>query len=234
VRYRSAAPRTIDSTGGDPSISAAIDPVAAGQAPGQSDCVHTSSTDERGTANWRLPTINGHGYTLLGSPTVIASLRVRGSYPELAARLWDVAPDGQQTLIARAVYRPSGSGRVVFQLHANAWHFAPGHIVKLQLLGRDAPYARPSNGTFTITLSHLDLRLPVHERSDGKQVRKPAPLLVPCGRQLAPGLQAMTMCSDGFFLGGQTTVQTSHAQEPMNGLEERPRIDHRKGDRHGG
>jgi hypothetical protein len=183
VRYRSAAPKTILSDGGDPSISTAIDPIAA-EMSGKNDCVMPPSADEPGTANWRPPTVTGRGFTLLGSPAVIANLRVSGSYPELAARLWDVARNRTQTLTARALYRPSGSGRIVFQLHANAWHFAPKHVVKLQLLGRDAPYARPSNGTFTITVSHLDLRLPVHERSDDKQVRRPAPLLVLCGASL--------------------------------------------------
>ncbi len=55
------------------------------------------------------------------------------------------------------------NGRQTFQLHANGWHFAPGHIPRLELLGRDAPYARPSNGTFSIAVSNLELRLPVHE-----------------------------------------------------------------------
>ena len=35
---------------------------------------------------------------------------------------------------------------------------------KLELLGNDAPYGRPSNFPFTITVSKLDLRLPTHER----------------------------------------------------------------------
>src|SRR5262249_17888739 len=145
------------------------------EAPGQSDCMTTPSGDEPGTANFRLPVVTGHGYTLLGSPTVIADLKLRGTYPELAARLWDVAPNGTQILIARALYRPPGWRRVVFQLHANGWHFAAGHVVKLQLLGRDPPYARPSNATFTISVSHLDVRLPVHERPGRGQVHRPAP-----------------------------------------------------------
>jgi hypothetical protein len=33
-----------------------------------------------------------------------------------------------------------------------------------ELLGRDAPYLHPSNGTFAITVKNLVLRLPVHER----------------------------------------------------------------------
>ena len=53
-----------------------------------------------------------------------------------------------------------------------AWRFAPGHVAKLQLLGRDAPYGRASNGTFTVEVRSLELRLPVRERR-GAQVRRP-------------------------------------------------------------
>ena len=208
VTYRSARAKTIISTGGDPTVSTAIDPIAAAQASGQSDCITTPSADEPGTANWRLPAVRGDGYTLLGSPTVIADLSVRGAYPELAARLWDIAPRGTQTLIARALYRPSGSGRVVFQLHANAWHFAAGHVVKLQLLGGDAPYARQSNGSFTITVSKLDLRLPVHERPEHGPVRTAAPLLVPCGTRLAIDLRTLSRCSRGFFVAAPARPAT--------------------------
>ena len=200
VRYHSSRSQMILSSAGDPSISTAIDPIAAAQAAGQSDCVTTPSADEPGTANWRLPVVTGGGYTLLGASTLIADLKATGSYPELAARLWDVAPHGTQTLIARALYRPTGSGRVVSQLHANAWHFAAGHTVKLQLLARDAPYARPSNGTFTITVSHLGLRLPVHEQPGRGQVRAPAPMIAPCGSRLAPHIVRTRGCIGGYEL----------------------------------
>jgi hypothetical protein len=72
--------------------------------------------------------------------------------------------------------------------------------VKLQLLGRDVPYARPSDGTFAITVSRLDLRLPVHERPGRGQIHTPAPLLVPCAEKPAPGLVALSGCASGFFL----------------------------------
>jgi hypothetical protein len=67
-------------------------------------------------------------------------------------------------------------------------------------LGRDAPYARPSNGPFAITVSRLDLRLPVHERPGRGPVHTPAALLVPCGQTPAPGLAALSGCANGFFL----------------------------------
>ncbi|TMM17151.1 MAG: hypothetical protein E6G01_06750 [Actinobacteria bacterium] len=54
----------------------------------------------------------------------------------------------------------SPNGQQTFQLHPGAWRFAAGHIPKLELLGQDPPYARPSNGTFTIQVSGLTLSLP--------------------------------------------------------------------------
>jgi hypothetical protein len=180
VRLRSAAAQTVVSAAGDPTVSAVIDPIG-----GQGACATTSAADEAGTANYRLPAAAGGGYTLLGSPTVIADLKVTGAFPALALRLWDVAPDGRQSLVARGLYRPGADGRVVFQLHPGAWRFAAGHVPKLQLLGRDTPYSRASNGTFTIAVSNLELRLPVHERPGG-QVLAPAPAVLPPGATRAP------------------------------------------------
>jgi hypothetical protein len=83
VRYRSARAQTIVSTGGDPTVSAAIDPIAAAQTSGQSDCITTPSADESGTANWRLPTVRGRGYTCSvhrpSSPTSVSAACIRSS-----------------------------------------------------------------------------------------------------------------------------------------------------------
>jgi hypothetical protein len=109
------------------------------------------------------------GYTLLGSPTVTADLKVTGEFAYIAGRLVDVDPaTNTKTLVARGAYRidpKAPNGRQTFQLSANGWHFAPGHIPELELLGRDAPFLRPSNGVFSIAVSNLELRLPVHEVS---------------------------------------------------------------------
>jgi hypothetical protein len=180
VRLRSAPAQTVLSAAGDPTVSAAIDPIG-----GQGACATTNATDEAGTANYRLPAATGAGYTLLGSPTVIADLGITGTFPALAERLWDVGPDGRQTLVARGLYRPPGSGRVVLQLHPGAWRFAAGHVPKLQLLARDTPYSRASNGTFAIAVSNVDVRLPVHA-GPGGQVLRPAPPVLPAGATRAP------------------------------------------------
>ncbi len=163
VDHSSGAAQTISSAAGNPAISRTIDPIA-----GDGACATVSAADQgSGVATYRLPAVSGAGYTLLGSPTVIANLNVTGQFPIIAARLWDVDPGtGNETLVARGVYRLDSSapdGLQVFQLHPGAWHFAAGHIPKLELLGQDSPYVRTSNGQFSISVSDLQLRLPVHE-----------------------------------------------------------------------
>ena len=75
----------------------------------------------------------------------------------------------------------------MLQLHPQAYRFAPGHAAKLELLPSDAPYARPSNAQAPITVSNLELRLPVLEQpgSLGGLVQPPAPKILPPGYQLA-------------------------------------------------
>jgi hypothetical protein len=98
---------------------------------------------------------------------VTADVQVTGEHAYIAARLVDVDPStNTKTLVSRGVYRPdpkAPSGRPTFQLSANGWHFAAGHVPQLELLGRDAPFLRPSNGLFSIAVSNLELQLPVHE-----------------------------------------------------------------------
>lgn len=180
----SAKAQTLTSKGGSAKVSAAIDPVG-----GPGACVTVPATSEGGTANYIAPRATRRGYTMIGGAAVMAKLAIRGKSPELAERLWDVGPNGRQTLVARGVYRPAGSGRVIFQLHPGAWHFAKGHRPKLQLLGRDAPYARPSNGTFSIKVSGLTLVLPTRETKTNHI--EPAKLLpLPKGMKRAPVVPA--------------------------------------------
>jgi hypothetical protein len=167
VDYSSAAAKTINSGAGDPTISSAIDPIAGGGA-----CATVPSADQgTGVATYRLPAATGSGYTLLGSPTVIADLSVTGdqagSFAFIASRLWDVnLSTNTETLVARGLYRIDSNnpdGLQVIQLHPGTWHFAPGHVAKLELLGADSPYARTSNGAFSVSVTNLQLRLPVHD-----------------------------------------------------------------------
>jgi hypothetical protein len=170
VRLDSPAAQTFSGLGGDPAVAAAIDPTAG---LGSNSCHTRAGAVEPNTATYNVAAAQGNGYTLIGSPTVIARLAVSSSNAQVDARLWDVAPSGTESFVTRGVLRPKpGTNQAVFQLHPNGWHFTAGHVARLQLLGRDAPYVRASNGTFTVTASNLQLRLPVHE-TPGGQVLKP-------------------------------------------------------------
>jgi predicted acyl esterase len=185
VRYRSRRPARFAGTGGKPENALATDPVRLSASP----CRTVAADDDPAAATYRLPPVSGAGYTLLGSPTVIADLAVTGPNAQVVGRLWDVAGDGMQTLVAHAIYRPrtDGRGPQVFQLHPNAWRFAAGHVPKLELLGQSAPYGRASNGSFTVTVRALELRLPVREAPAGKVVQVPATPVAPPGEMEPPG-----------------------------------------------
>jgi hypothetical protein len=155
VTLGSSSPQTFTSAGGNPEIAAAFDPIA-----GTSDaCKSVKAETEPDTANY---TITSAGFTMLGLPTVTASIKTTGPFGELVARLWDVTPGGEQRLISRGVYRleENQEGTITFQLHGNGYAFPAGDTVKLQLLGRDAPYYRASNGVFSVEVKSLGATLP--------------------------------------------------------------------------
>jgi dienelactone hydrolase len=189
VRFSDSGTKTISAGGGSASVDTTFDPVA-----GDGACATASADDLPGVATYRLPAAAGSGYTLMGSPTVLATINSPVANSELAARLLDVAPDGTETLVARQLYRPQvGSARQVFQLHPSGHLFGAGHVAKLELLPKDAGgsslsnYGRPANGQGDITVSNLDLRLPVLEgpgAAGGQVVAAPA-LPLPCGRAIA-------------------------------------------------
>jgi predicted acyl esterase len=166
----------------------AFDPIAGGGA-----CATAPGNDQTGTASYRLAPAPAGGFTLMGSPTIVANINSPGPTSQLAARLEDVNPStGNETLVGRGLYRPEiNSGteatRQVFQLHPNGWKFESGHIAKLELLPADQPYGRNSNGQATVTVSDLELHLPVLEQpgSLGGLVGVPAPKFVPAGYELS-------------------------------------------------
>jgi hypothetical protein len=78
----------------------------------------------------------------------------------------------------------------VFQLYPNGWRFAPGHAVKLELAGQDAPYSRPDNTPGMIAWTDLSLRLSTVDQPNCTTILHPARPFVPAGEQLAPGVDA--------------------------------------------
>jgi hypothetical protein len=105
------------------------------------------------------------GFTLLGAPAVHAAIRARGAGGQIAARLWEVR-GARQRLIARGLYRlrDNQRGRIRFELHPNAYRFGAGRRFKLELLGRDAPYAQAPKRAFSVRVQRLRLVLPTTER----------------------------------------------------------------------
>ena len=163
----------------------AYNPIGGGGA-----CAAAPGSDQSGAASYRLAPAPAGGYTLMGAPTVIADFSDVGSTSQVAARLLDVAPGGDATLVARGLWRPEvgdGPVREVFQLHPNGWRFEEGHVAKLELLPSDTPYGRISNGQEPVTVENLELRLPVLEEPGEGIVRKPRPKVLPEGYELAPG-----------------------------------------------
>jgi predicted acyl esterase len=109
-------------------------------------------------------------FTLLGLPTVRARVRTSGRNGQLAARLWDVSR-GRQLLVSRGVYRlmPAQRGTITFQLFGNGYRVSRGHTLKLEVLGRDPGFLRPSNGKFSVRVSRLTVELPTRERPNRRR-----------------------------------------------------------------
>jgi len=177
VRVARVGAQTVDGSGGDPAVSAALDPLAGGS------CRTVPAQESApGTASVQTPPARAGGYTLAGSPTVVGRMGTSSvGTAQVPALLWDVAPDGSRTLMTRGQYRPNAAGLQVFQLQPNVWRVLPGHRVRLDLVGRDSPAYRPSNGSFSVAVNDLELRLPVRDEPDGGQVLAPEPFVVPPG-----------------------------------------------------
>ncbi len=155
IGFGSAATQTFTSAGGNPALAAAFNPGG-----GTTEaCMSVPAEDEPNTATY---TMTSPGFTLMGMPTITATIRTVGPDGELASRLWDVLPDGQQRLIDRGVYRLTDDQQdtITFQLHGDGYRFADGDTVELELLGSDSPYYQASNSAFSVEVRNLTVSLP--------------------------------------------------------------------------
>jgi len=160
IRFGSKANKSFDQSGGDPNVAAQFDPIG-----GTSDaCKTIPIEDEPNDATYKHRF--HRGFTMLGLPTVRAHIHTNGNFGEIAARLWDLMPNGEQRLVSRGVYalRNDQTGRIAFQLHGNGYRFGKGHRVELQLLGRDSPYYQASNSSFSVIVSRARVALPRRAR----------------------------------------------------------------------
>lgn len=208
--------QTIDAASGDPLVATAWNP---GQLSAPKPCVTAAGAEEPGTANYETAPASAAGYTIMGSPTVIAKIAQAGDNSQIAARLVDASADGTtKVLINRALWRPANSGYQVFQLNPNGWKVEEGHVVRLELLSKDAGgafaaplsnYGRPSNDQQPATIENLELRLPVVESPGALNglVKTPAKKVLPNGEgvELARGYEAY---------GSETALEYGKVKDP--------------------
>jgi predicted acyl esterase len=197
IRLEGPQAVTIEPNAGSDAVAAQFNPVGGGGA-----CAQATGADEPGTATYRLAPAPAGGYTMMGSATVIAKFSLPGDTSQVAARLLDVGPDGQETLVSRGLWRPATGGPTeqVFQLFPNGWTFAEGHVPKLELLPKDSNpgplggYGRASNNQQPVIVQDLELRLPVVEKpgSFGGLVKVAAQRFLPAGYELAADFAALT------------------------------------------
>jgi dienelactone hydrolase len=194
IRFDSAGSKTIAPTAGSTAVAAPFNPV------GGSACATAPAADQPGTATYRLKKAPAAGFTMMGAATVSAKFTVQAN-SEVAARLLDVAPDGNETLVDRGLWRPvPGTNKAqVFQLHPNGYQFAAGHVPKLELLPQDynagltGGYGRPSDDQNPVKVKGLELRIPVLEKPGALTglVKQPAPKILPKGDKLAREFKAL-------------------------------------------
>jgi predicted acyl esterase len=162
VRLGLKGPRSVTSGGGDPNTAAAGNPVTH-----TDRCALIATDSAAGTAVLQR---KSSGFTQVGLPVVRATIKTKGSFGQIDARLWDVNGD-QQRLVDWGVFRlkPKQKGRIVFQLFGNAYKFVKGHTVKLELVGSNAPALRASNGSFAVKVSRVRAAIPVRQRPSRKR-----------------------------------------------------------------
>lgn len=169
IRVRGLAEQATTSAGGSAQKSLQTDPFG-----GITSCPSVAAETDPGAATYVGKPAEGDGYTLIGSPTITARIRVDGRYGEISTRLWDVAPNGEQTMVQHSIYKPKRRGRQTYQLHPAGYHFAAGHVPKLEILGADFPYMQPPASDYEISVRKLRLELPVSQEPGG-QVKRFSP-----------------------------------------------------------
>jgi hypothetical protein len=185
ISFASAAEQTIQSPG--------TAPANAFQAEKVTVCTTQTPGDNATAATYKLPAAPESGFTLAGSPTVIAEFSTPGANDQVAARLYDVSEGGTgtQLLIGRQAYRPLNPGegftKQIFQLHPQAWKVNFGHVLKLELLTADSPYLRNSSSPHAVQVRNLELRVPTIDPPGSAEgmVQAPQPKYLPNGYTLA-------------------------------------------------
>lgn len=118
----------------------------------------------------------GSDVTMIGAGRVLVPHTGTGSGIMLAARLYDVFPDGSALMVDRGVRTGvPAEGTTELLLRGNGWRFAEGHRIRIELAQDDSPHLRASTRPSSLTLHGATLELPVRE--GGPSVRLDAPRL---------------------------------------------------------
>ena len=126
-------------------------------------CPHVAQTTDPGQATWTFDV--GRASNIVGAPIVHLQVHSTGPDAELGTRLWDLAPDGTQTLMSRGTYRfaqaPSTTDTdIAYELSPTAWQIPADHAVKLEVSGADWPYFQLDRVPALTTVDAVTLRLP--------------------------------------------------------------------------
>ena len=144
----------------------AADPVTTSLSRGRG-CLTTDLPQSAGIATYTAP-VGENDVLMAGLPRLRFRFDTVASDLELNARLWEVAPDGTQTLVDRGAYRAvgaTGGATADYELFGNAWRFQAGNEMMLEITQDDSTYLRRDNFPSTATISGVELAIP--EVSDG-------------------------------------------------------------------
>jgi len=167
VRFSSAPPQLVFS-GGDPQIEVDTDWLV-----GRGPCEAFKTVNWPGTAVYTSPVTQT--FTMLGQPTMQLHVATIGVFGQLDARLWDVAPDGVETFVARGTYALTNDeqGTLTWQMWGGGHTFEKGDAIRVELLAQDTPTERPALSAFSVTVSNFTIELPAHAAPDGGEIVTP-------------------------------------------------------------
>jgi predicted acyl esterase len=146
--------------------------------------------DDAASLTWEWPVVDPDGMELLGHAAVALRMAVSTPVASVSAKLCDVAPSGDSTLITRALLNlthrhghespepltPGEPIDVEVELEATAWTVGAGHRLRLAVTGVDWPntVAPPAPVTLTVDGDLSALRLPI---ATGPALPAPAALV---------------------------------------------------------
>jgi uncharacterized protein len=85
-----------------------------------------------GRGLWSISQPLAHAAHLSGTPRITVAAGAPAD-ANLVTGVYDIAPDGDATLVSRGAYLLRGSGKVEFELYGNDWILEPGHRVGVLL-----------------------------------------------------------------------------------------------------